>query len=209
MPKPDTSDAFHLREYSNHHVSYMYLVNKIKAINKVFDELELHISNFKEEACISCKSNCGICCQKTDIEATVLEFLPAAMNLYRSGEHEHMINQSGNNPYGLCVFYNPFERKGFCSRYQDRGLVCRLFGFAVSRDKYDNPVLVTCKTIKQSLDQEKLKKTIDKAPEMAYYYLKLFGIDSSLSVQYFPINISIRKAFEIVLLYFENKKRSA
>ena len=114
-------------------LSIMYLINKIKAINKVYDQLDSHILNFKENSSISCKSNCGICCQKSNIEATVLEFLPAAMSLYQSGKYEQVMNHAEIDPCGLCVFYNPFIQEGFCSHYQNRGLICRLFGFAVSR----------------------------------------------------------------------------
>lgn len=187
----------------------MYLINKIKAVNKVFGQLELQISKFKEKSGISCASNCGVCCQKNDIEATVLEFLPAALSLYISGEYEKIFTQVENNPGGICVFYNPFAREGFCSQYQNRGLICRLFGFTTKKGKNGIPSLITCKTIKQSLDPVLLEKSIEEAPEMVEYYMKLHCIDPMLAIQYFPINLSIRKALEMVLLHFEYKKKPA
>jgi Fe-S-cluster containining protein len=187
----------------------MYLTNKIRAINKVFGQLESHISSFQELSSISCAFNCGMCCHKNDIETTVIEFLPAAMSLYLSGESGKIFSQLENNPAGICVFYNPVGSEGYCSQYHNRGLVCRLFGFATKKGKKGIPSLVACKIIKQSLDPVLLEKTLKEAPEMVNYYMKLYSIDPSLSIQYFPINVSIRKAMEIVLFHFEYTKKSA
>jgi Fe-S-cluster containining protein len=161
----------------------MYLVHKIKAVNSVFGQLERHISNFKTKSGISCVANCGNCCNKPDLQATVLEFLPAAYNLYLSGQHESIFNHLENNCNGICVFYNPFTEGGFCSYYQYRGLVCRLFGYATRQGKYETPVQVTCKTIKRSLDPAKLYKIITKAPAITDYYMKLYGIDPGLTIE--------------------------
>jgi hypothetical protein len=88
-------------------------------------------------------------------------------------------------------------------------MICRLFGFSSKLDKYGEREFVSCRFIKAMADPVILRATIDKAPDMTSYYMKLFGIDQKLSIQYFPINIAIQKALEIVLLHFHYKKKLA
>ena len=187
----------------------MYLTKKIKAVEKAFRQLGAHISRFKKESNLNCVANCGACCSKPDIEATVMEFLPAAYFLYLTGEYNVVLNTIAAKQDNACIFYMPFARGGYCSNYQYRGLVCRLFGFSVSTDKQGAPVLVTCKPIKSSTDINKIKHTLRHAPEMSAYYLKLFGIDPKLTTHYFPINQAIKKALDMVLMHFQYTKKPA
>ncbi len=48
-----------------------------------------------------------------------------------------------------------------------------------------------------------------QAPQMAAWYMKLYGIDPRLSVQYFPVNEAIKKVLEMVLLDARFRKRPA
>ncbi len=187
----------------------MHLMNKIKAVNKVFRQLETHISGFKEKSELSCVSNCGLCCSKPNIDATILEFLPAAYALYLSGKYEDIINNIEDKKDDVCVFYNPFSKGWSCSNYMERGLVCRLFGFSARENKHNKLTLVTCKSIKSSIDVDKLQNKLKYAPKMSSYYMKLFGIEPKLAIEYFPINQSIKKALEIVILHFRYAKKPA
>lgn len=185
----------------------MYLLNKIKAVNKVYEQLEKHNSNFRIKSCLSCIPDCGECCLTNHIEATVLEFLPAAYNLYLSGKYESILEAIENKIDEICVFYNPFSREGFCSDFQNRGMVCRLFGFAAKTNKKNEKVLAACKHIKSLIQPEKLKSSVLYAPEMSSYYMKLYCIDPWLATLHLPINGSIKKAIEIVAMHFQYKKK--
>jgi len=44
---------------------------------------------------------------------------------------------------------------------------------------------------------------------MTDYYMKLYGIDPWLSVQYFPVNEAIKTALEMVILNFQYRKKPA
>ncbi len=187
----------------------MTIDNKIKRVKRIYRQLAIHNSTFKRVSGMNCPENCGECCKKPDIEATVLEFLPAAYELYMSGEFEGILEKlsSGDDP--VCVFFNPFREGGSCTIYAERGLICRLFGFSTRPDKNGNRALVTCSILKSSMDPVILRNTIQKAPVMPSYYMKLFGIDPQMSTTYFPVNEAIRKAIEIVLFQFSHRKKPA
>lgn len=190
-------------------IYHMQLINKIKSINNLFLSIDNKVIKFKNESGLACINRCGDCCLKNDISTTILEFLPAAYDLYRNNGFEKIIDSIDRNLDSKCVFFTPFSENGFCSNYKNRGLVCRLFGFSVRADKHEELTLVTCKHIKKQVNTENLQKTITSAPLMSYYYLKLFGIDPGLSVQFYPINEAIKKAIEIVLFHYQYRKRRA
>ncbi|MGD2035925.1 MAG: YkgJ family cysteine cluster protein [Bacteroidales bacterium] len=185
----------------------MDLIKKIKAVEKVFRQLEIQNSRFRQRSSLACKSNCGDCCLKNDIEATVLEFLPVAYFLYMSGQHEKIMEEINCRHDRVCIFCNPFGEKGFCSIYENRGLLCRLFGFACRTDKRNRNILVTCRHIKNTILPEKLENILPEAANMASYYLKLYAIDPGLSIMYYPLNHAIQKALEITSLHFDYKNK--
>ena len=60
----------------------MLLSQKVQAIEEVISLLDQEMSKFRGWSGLSCKIGCGKCCDKPDIEATVLEFLPFAYHIY-------------------------------------------------------------------------------------------------------------------------------
>ncbi len=182
------------------------MINKVRAINEIYRELERETKFFKKSASIACFQGCDECCRYRDIEATILEFLPAAYILYRSGRAEELKQRLDSvNDTGICVFFNPFLNCGGCSVYDHRGLICRLFGFAARTDKNGQPHLISCRKIKSVIRPDVLLENIAKAPVGTAYYMKLFGIDPQLALPYYPINQAIQKAIELVL--FQNQFR--
>ncbi len=186
----------------------MQLINKIKAVNRVYRELDSHITRFRKQSGLSCVANCGLCCTKPEIDATVLECLPAAFELYRKGMSDITYERLENKADNRCVFFSPFAGKGYCSNYTSRPLICRLFGYSTRQDKTGQLALVSCKPIKEQAPVSKLVKCLPKAPGMNAYYMKLYGIDPKLSLPFYPINEAMMKALEIVIMYhqFRNKR---
>jgi hypothetical protein len=88
-------------------------------------------------------------------------------------------------------------------------MICRLFGFSSRTDKYGNRIMVTCNPIKNMIRNPDFNRIVARAPEMYSCYLKLYAIDPQLSIQYFPINESVRKALDIILLNSQYRKRPA
>lgn len=187
----------------------MLLHQKIKTVNHLFKKVDIHTVKFQKAISIKCITGCGKCCTKSDIESTVLEFLPAAYHLYLTGESQKILNMLETKQDSICIFYNPFLNENFCSIYKYRGLLCRLFGFSVTKDKYGENFLATCKPIKESVGMFLSGKALAQAPNMIDYYIQLYGIDSTLAIQYMPINDSIKKALEIVLSHFQYRKKRA
>ena len=187
----------------------MYLKQKIQAVNRVFMQADTHVSSFRKRSGLACPPACGVCCFKSDIQATVLEFLPAAYELYLNGKTLEILEKLEKRSDNICVFYDPTGEGGCCSEYACRGLVCRLFGYSKRNDRQGNPALVTCRLIKELAESSRNDIKLTLAPNISDYYLKLFGIDPDLSIKYLPVNRAVRKALEIVLLDLQYRKKPA
>ncbi|HAD98051.1 MAG TPA: hypothetical protein DCG19_11640 [Cryomorphaceae bacterium] len=194
----------------------MTLYHKVRAVERVFHQLEKDVATFQQATTLGCLSGCGRCCQKSDINATSLEFLPFAYHLYKTGEalrwHEHLNNDRDNHH---CPAFSPFLRpgdKGFCQAYAYRGLICRLFGFSAMMDKYGDPRLVTCRPIKETFPAsvEKAHQHIAEGkstPVMRNYYFQLRSIDPDMGNRLMPINLAILEALKTVLSYYAYPSR--
>jgi hypothetical protein len=101
---------------------------------------------------------------------------------------------------------------GMCSEYPDRGLMCRLFGYAARRNKEGTAELVTCAIMKTSQNenynnfQEKLLKEEYMPPFFTDYYMKLRNIDADLC-ELMPINRAIATALKSVMHYYSYRRR--
>lgn len=178
----------------------MSLDEKINAIKNLFNTVDNSIEKFKNKLNISCMEGCGQCCMKEDIEATVLEFLPAASFIVNKGDADYFYQKAENSKY--CAFFNPLRQGGKCDIYNYRGLICRLFGFSGRLNKNNNIEPVTCKSLKNNFQSYK----IYEIPLIHDYYLNLSTIDPYLFTPFLKINKAIQKSIEIVNLYYHYKK---
>ena len=174
----------------------------------MFEHLDQEMKSFQHWSTLSCKIGCGKCCNKADIEATVLEFLPFAQFLYDEGRASEWLEKLKSNPANTCLILEPTKAGvGLCSEYVYRGLICRLFGFTARTDKYGDRELVTCQVIKSeqavaySGTVAKIKNGA-QVPVMNQYYMRLHAIDADLAREFYPINEAIRRAIETVLHYY-------
>lgn len=194
----------------------MSIYRKVQAVEKVFSNLEREVAAFQNATGMKCLSGCGLCCKKPDIAATVLEFLPLAYQLYKNGKAYEWLEElqsERNNP--ICKAFRPFVSegdRGFCGQYEDRGLICRLFGFSAMLDKQGAPQLVTCKTIKTEFAeayQNGVKHITEgkPVPVMRNFYFQLRAIDAELGQRLMPINQAILEALKVVLSYYAYRQR--
>lgn len=189
----------------------MSIALKVRAVERLFARLQGEITEFQHSSGLHCLAGCGRCCTKPDIEATPLEFLPFAFDLFLAGNAEEMLERLKTEKSGICVLYSPLSLEntasGSCGSYKHRGLVCRLFGFAATRDKLGQLRLATCKLIKES-QAENYAKTMEALkegagiPVFSDYYRRLFNIDTHLGSQFMPINEAMQEAIEAVLHYY-------
>jgi len=182
------------------------LEEKISAVEEVFENLALEVSLFQSKSSLSCKTGCGKCCFKPTIEATILEFLPFAEQLYRQGTAYEWLEKTATSG-SLCVLLNPQQlEKGMCTQYKYRGLICRLFGFSARTNKYGTKELVTCATIREGdtakydLAVKQIATGVD-VPVMNNHYMRLHAIDYELTREFFPINQAINRAIGVILHY--------
>lgn len=193
----------------------MSIYLKVRAVERVFSQLEKEVGSFQKSTGLGCIANCGKCCHKTDINATALEFLPLAFFLFKNGEASNWLEKlNHDHSTTLCpvlaTFLEP-NAKGFCSEYAHRGLICRLFGFSAMLHKNDKPVLVTCRPIKEGLpnavaNAEAYIANNKDYPLISNYYMQLRSIDASLGVELFPIRVAIAKAIGAVLGYYAYRR---
>lgn len=188
----------------------MSIVKRVKAVEKLYHSLDQEIAQFRTQTSLSCFAGCGACCQKADIEATPLEFLPFAYACLQENRAEEVLEQLKAQPTLYCHLLKlavSGKSGGLCAEYNYRGLICRLFGYAAARDKYGSLRLVTCNKIKEGKAAvyaesiEKIKAGLP-VPVMSQYYSRLNSIDQELSRKFYPINEAMIEALETVLHYY-------
>ncbi|SNR42635.1 Fe-S-cluster containining protein [Maribacter sedimenticola] len=193
----------------------MSIYHKVRAVERVFYQLEKEVGSFQKSTGLGCVAGCGKCCTKPDINATALEFLPFAYSLFKNGEAELYLDQLNNDrSTTLCPILNSILSPGeigFCSDYAHRGLICRLFGFSAMLHKNNKPTLVTCKPIKEGkpeavLHAERHIAANKNYPLISDYYMQLRSIDASLGEELYPIRIAIAKAINAVLGYYAYRR---
>lgn len=189
----------------------MAIEHKVRLVEELFSRLEIEITTFKSETKLDCLTGCGKCCSKPDIDASPLEFLPWAFYIFLNGKAEETLAELNDSTITSCHIYRPLalleEYNGSCSNYRYRGLICRLFGYAASRDKYGELRLATCKIIKE--DQLKNFNATEEAiskglyvPIFTDYYMQLAQIDYKMGTTLLPINEALKMAIEEVLQYY-------
>lgn len=190
----------------------MSIADRVKLVEALYDQLEVEIKYFQQKSSLGCVAGCGKCCNNPDIDASPLEFLPWAFHLYLKGKAEAMLEQlHTTSAFTKCFIYKPFSEneadKGRCSDYKHRGLICRLFGYGATSDKYGKLRLVTCKIIKEGQKVNFDQSTISineglSVPIFTDYYMNLSQIDFQLGNVVVPINKALKLALEEVLQYY-------
>lgn len=189
----------------------MAIESKVRLVEQLFENLEKEINTFKSKTHLECLSGCGKCCTTPSIDASPLEFFPWAFHLYLNGKAEEMLVELNSKIHSNCHLYLPLtlidSTNGSCSNYRYRGLICRLFGYAASRDKFGKLRLNTCKIIKKD-QQKNYDDTIEAisnglyVPIFSNYYMNLSQIDFRLGTTMLPINEALKIAIEEVLHYY-------
>ncbi|MFN3840346.1 MAG: YkgJ family cysteine cluster protein [Cyclobacteriaceae bacterium] len=191
----------------------MSLEEKVSAVERVFEALDREIAVFQNWSELHCPAGCGKCCFKADIEATILEFLPFANYLYKNRSAMKWLERLQTTNSTLCLILNPTQAgQGLCSEYKYRGLICRLFGYSARTNKYGRKELVTCEIVKGEESFARTSSMIEAGekniPVMSQYYMQLHAIDIDLTRNFYPINVAIRKAIEIVLHHYSYRQDS-
>ncbi|PSL02899.1 YkgJ family cysteine cluster protein [Cecembia rubra] len=188
----------------------MNLQEKSQEVRRVFEELDTEIKAFLEASRLTCIPGCGFCCSNPKVNASILEFLPLAFDLYDKGKAEKALEiLESQDEQSLCILYKSISMDntmGFCSDYVNRGLICRLFSSSYRKNKEGRKEIITCKKLKEGKKSEfeaatRLVNDNLPIPSSTGVYGELYNIDFQLTSQQFPINQAIKKAVDLVLTY--------
>ncbi|MEN2282893.1 YkgJ family cysteine cluster protein [Algoriphagus sp. SE2] len=175
----------------------------------VFKELEEEAKQFTSESGLGCISGCGACCANPQIPASPLEFLPLAFDFYYKGIAESiLILLETDEENSNCIVYraNSIDKKsGYCTNYNFRGMICRLFAASARKNKYGMKDIIICKNLKEGKNEifQEATKRINEdlpIPNASKFYMLLEEIDNSLTQQ-MPINKAIAFSLELVLRF--------
>lgn len=189
----------------------MSIQEKVAAVETLFQNLEIEITTFQKETKLGCIVGCGKCCSTPEIDASPLEFLPWAFHVFLNGKAEETLIELEQNSSATCFLYRPKSlaefTSGNCSTYQYRGLICRLFGFGATTDKYGKLRIATCNIIKEGQKDKYEAATIAintnvSVPIFTEYYMQLSQIDFKLGNVFLPVNKAMKMAVEEVLQYY-------
>ncbi len=201
----------------------MSIVRKVRAVERLFAELEAESAAFKTNSGMNCPTGCSRCCTKPDIPCTPLEFLPLALHYFMEGKAHQVLDALQHGKSSVCHLYGLQVAGSFgggCSNYEYRGLTCRLFGFATVRNKYNQRVLSTCGVLKEAYPEAVAGVPAYIAeggvvPSFLVYGARLRDIDPNLGATVLPINEAVAVAIETVLRHYayrrppRNLKRTA
>jgi Fe-S-cluster containining protein len=185
--------------------------SRVELVENLFQNLDEEIKSFQKETKLGCIIGCGKCCSTPEIDASPLEFLPWAFHIFLNGLAEETLLELEQNSTSTCFLYRPKSLSeialGSCSSYQYRGLICRLFGFGATTDKYGKLRIATCNIIKenQKTNFENAIIAINSnlsVPIFTEYYMQLSQIDYNLGTMFQPVNKAMKTALEEVLHYY-------
>ncbi len=169
-------------------------------LQKVFDEMSEVFSSFQKDSGLNCLPGCGECCRFPDIESTVLESLPFALNAFREGTLDSWITHLETSPE-LCVLW----KDGKCTQYNFRPGVCRAFGASGYFDKNHAISLSVCKLIKEAhpeiLKNALSERTQENTPMISQWYSKIQSLGTPELLERRPINESLLSALQLVGFY--------
>lgn len=185
--------------------------NRVRLVEALFQNLDVEIIEFQKETKLSCMAGCGKCCSTPEIDASPLEFLPWAFHVFLNGQAEETLLELEQNTKSTCFLYRPKSLAEFtlgnCSNYKYRGLICRLFGFGATTDKYGKLRIATCNIIKEGQKENYDAATMAintnlSVPIFTEYYMQLSQIDFKLGNTFQPVNKAMKTALEEVLQYY-------
>jgi Fe-S-cluster containining protein len=132
-----------------------------------------------------------------------------ACHLAETGAAESVLARLAASPTPApCVLFEPdptHPGRGRCGHYAWRPSLCRLFGFAATRDKYGRLRLAACKIHKETRPEtvqaaeSGIESGTFSAPSFDDAANALLDIDPEVRSGHAPINTALRRALERVL----------
>lgn len=162
------------------------LGHSLKGLHELFEGMKNDFDFFQEKYNIHCPSGCGECCRHFVPDITKLEALQVATYIrFCDPDWEMTKNRLEffrDNEFCYCPLFregSPFH----CSIYEERPLICRLFGNCCSQDKEGNAVFKRCKyNYQPEIMAESLKfdkEESETVPVMEHYGIEMMNLDGN------------------------------
>ncbi len=129
------------------------MIDLIPRVEEIYRRADAATTRLADVTGLQCPTGCGRCCHSPHVESTLLECLPLAFASHRDGSASALWEQLRTTTSPRCILFQPDpiqpEENGRCGAYSHRPLLCRLFGFAATRDKYGQAHLAACRIHQQ------------------------------------------------------------
>lgn len=179
----------------------------IERLLALYQQIDEETTAFQAATGLQCPAGCGRCCANPEVEATPLEMLPLAIELFRQGEAQYWLERlADHNELGVCVFYQSdplIPGNGRCGVYAWRPAVCRLFGYATVKNKQGAPEFAACRHHKQTVPAtvEIAKAAVTAGvptPDFSQYGIEIANLDPNLGQGQMPLAQALKIAIERV-----------
>lgn len=171
-------------------------------ILELFHRIDRQAAMLRERAALACAAGCGSCCTSKHIEVTQLDLVPLLFAFMDTGRFEQLASAALTAaPASPCIFYAPVPQLGAlgcCTVYEHRPSTCRLFGFAMARDKAGKPYLATCSKMKANRTGDLMLTSAGMAADgiiltFRDVSMQLMGIDPDLGMKRMHINDALKE----------------
>ncbi len=177
----------------------------VNAVEEVYAQVSERFNSFQKENNLSCTTGCGHCCHSPTIECSTLEMIPFAYHLFLQGNTQPIIDKITTKNSPTCILFQALdlaEEKGFCTQYEGRPSICRMFGAWAKKSKNGQYQLSLCKVIKKNHTGTILVNELEHTLDMSYWRSLIVNIDPRLGEELLPINQAIQKAIEYIEDYY-------
>lgn len=177
---------------------------EIQTLLSFFETEGARFAKAQKASGMHCPPGCGACCINPAVEVSPLEMLPMAYALLEQGKAETLLEQITNDPTSACPLYeaqSEDRKKGRCTQYETRPLLCRLFGVSARRDKYNELEMMLCRELKNLYPElaQDSQGQIEKLPLVTESYQALMELDSRHLLDRQRISLALSVALEKVL----------
>lgn len=172
-----------------------------------FQEIDVETARLQIEFGLYCPHHCGLCCESTKVEASVLEMLPIAESLFaRQLGAEILLKAQTSGRDSICVFFEKARLShglGGCSIYPLRPSICRLFCYSAVRDKNGRSIYAPCRPLKTDAKErvEMVQHGVDngfKILSISEASQTVANLDLYLGTERLPINAALASALSRV-----------
>jgi Fe-S-cluster containining protein len=177
----------------------------------LYQGIDEAVTAYKSQTGLACPEGCGHCCNSEKVEATVIECIPLAFELFRTLQAELLIKrlERGSGERRCVLYRQDFTAAGLwgCSQYKHRSVVCRLFGFAGNRDRSGTPQLAKCRKMKEHETAVPVQHSEEAAaaamPLFSDAGMRITALHPGLGSHRKPINEALFEALQKVGMFLD------